>query len=130
MREALGDEHGAIVTQQVGELLRGREATVRHVVGRDAIQQRRETGLALLGGLLEVDELRQRAREQVLVLEPRDVHPGRDPAVTLPVNTDESVALLEVGAVEGPRRARARPELSAATVFGRCRRPGSVKVST
>ena len=51
--------------------------------------------------LLHVDELRHVARgEPVLVLEARDLLAGGDPAVLLPVDADEHVALLEVGAVQ------------------------------
>ena len=46
-----------------------------------------------------------------LVLQPRDVHVGRDPAVALPVDPNEHVALVEVGPVEVPRGVWTRAEL-------------------
>ena len=60
---------------------------------------------------LEVDKSRLALGQEPFVLQARDIHVGRHPAVALPVNPDEHGALLEIGAVEGPRRVRPRPLL-------------------
>ena len=91
---------------------RAREGGVRRgVVVADPGQELAEALLALRG-LLQVDELRHVARgEPVLVLEAGDLVARRDPAVVLPVDADEDVALLQVGAVELLRRMRPSTEL-------------------
>ena len=89
----------------------GERQVRRSVVVPDPLHERGETFLAR-SGLLEVDQLRHVGwREAVLVLEPRDVLARGDPAVLLPVDTDEHVALREVGTVELAGRMRARTEL-------------------
>jgi len=60
--------------------------------------------------LLDVDEPRPVAGQPVFVLEARDRHRRRHPAVALPVQADEDLRLLQVGAVKRLRRMRpARP---------------------
>ena len=94
-----------VVGHQLFELVDGRERLVRHVAARaDAIEHGFEAFLAPRVGALDVDELRLRSREEVLVFEPRHVHARCDPAVPLPVDRDEHVALFEVRAVEAAGR--------------------------
>ena len=100
--EPLRDEQGEILREELGELLGGLEVPVGDVVGCDSPEQLLQALLAFPGGLLHVDELRLRPGEEVLVLEAGDLHSRSDPAVLLPVDADEDVALLEVGAVERP----------------------------
>ena len=110
--ESLGEQGREVGLDEFRELLGGGEGRVRRgVVVADPRHERGEPLLAF-GGLLHVDELRHLARrEPVLVLEPRDLLTGADPAVLLPVDAHEHVALREVGAVQLPRRVRPRPEL-------------------
>ena len=94
-----------------GELLGVGERDVgRIVVVADPLEQRVEPLLPMLAAL-QVDELRDLGREVPLVLETRHLLARRDPAVLLPVDADEDVALLEVGAVQLARRMRPRAEL-------------------
>ena len=81
------------------------------VVTADAVEQVVEPRIALGRRVLDVDQVRQRRRQEVLVFEARDVLVGRDPPVALPVHADEDVALREVGAVQRARRMRPCPEL-------------------
>ena len=60
---------------------------------------------------LDVDQLWASSPEQVLVLQAGDLHLRRDPAVALPVQPDEDVALRQVGAIQVARRMRPRAEL-------------------
>ena len=56
---------------------------------------------------LEVQQHRlARRRQPVLILQPRDLHPRRHPAVPLPVDAHKHLALLQVRPVHGPRRVR------------------------
>ena len=82
----------------------------RVVVVADPLEQLVEPLLPVLAAL-EVDELRDVGREVPLVLEARHLLARGDPAVLLPVDADEDVALLEVGAVQLARRMRPRAEL-------------------
>ena len=59
----------------------------------------------------DVDEHRYVRREVVFVLQSRDFLAGRDPAVLLPVQADEDVALVEIGAVQRARRVGSGTEL-------------------
>src|SRR5437879_1130211 len=52
---------------------------------------------------LEVDQPGFVTRELVLVLQARDRHAGGDPAITLPVEADEDIALGQVGPVQFTR---------------------------
>ena len=88
--------------------------------------------LLALGGLLHVDELRHLARgEAVLVLEAGDLLAGGDPAVLLPVDADEHVALRRGrrgrarAAGAAARRARTSPARGAAARSRRARRARS-----
>ena len=99
--ESLGEQGCEIGRDQFGQFLGGRERRVRRgVVVTDPGHQLAEPLLAFRG-VLHVDQLGHVARgEPVLVLEARDLLAGRDPAVLLPVDADEHVALLQVGAVQ------------------------------
>ena len=110
--EPLGEERREVAAHELGELLGVGVVRVRRpVVLPDAVEELREAGLALTA-LLDVHELRHLgAGEAVLVLQPRDVLAGRDPAVALAVEPEEDVALGEVRAVQLAGRMRARTEL-------------------
>jgi hypothetical protein len=58
-------------------------------------QQFAQTRLPIRGRLFDVDQHREMADEAVLVFKPGKVLAGRNPAVRLPVETDENVALGE-----------------------------------
>jgi hypothetical protein len=111
--EALGEEGGEVGLHQARELFRRLEVLVRcAVVVADAVEQRAEPGLPLRRRALDVEQARQIGRaEVVLVLEARDLLLRRDPAVPLPVQAEEDVALVEIGAVELARRMRAGAQL-------------------
>ena len=82
------------------------------VVGPDPVDEVGQSRLALGGRLLQVDELGHAVgSEPVLVLQPRDLVVGRDPAVALGVQADEHLALLEVRPVEILGRMRPGAEL-------------------
>ena len=110
--EALREQDGEVRLDQLGQLLGRRERRVRRgVVVADPPEELGEARFAL-GRLLQVDELRHLGgREPVLVLEAGDLLVGRDPAVVLPVDPHEDVALVEVGAVQLLRRMRPGTEL-------------------
>ena len=110
--ESLGEQGREVGRDEVRELVRGGERRVRRgAVVADPRDERVEPFVAF-GGLLDVDELRHLVRrEPVLVLEAGDLLTRRDPAVLLPVDAHEHVALREVGAIQLLRRVRPRPEL-------------------
>ena len=110
--EPLGEQDREIGFDELRELLGRRERLVRRrVVVADV---RDECGESLLAfrRLFHVDELRHLVRrESVLVVETRDVLVWGDPAVLLPVDPEEHVALLEVGPVQLPRGVGSGTEL-------------------
>ncbi len=99
--ESFGEEGGEVVGDAFLEFFGGVEGEVGGVVvGLDAGDEGLEAFVAVVG-CLDVDEFRHRGGgEVVFVLEAGDLLVGGDPAVALPVDADEDVALLEVGAVE------------------------------
>jgi hypothetical protein len=88
----------------------GERAEGDPVVCLNTLDELGEPGLALVAAL-DVDELGHRTRQNVLVLEARDRLTRRHPAVSLPVDPDEDVALRQVGPVEVARRVGASAEL-------------------
>jgi hypothetical protein len=111
--EPLRDEQREVVAQEVGQLVRGLEASVGDAARSDSLEHALQPRIALTRGTLDVHELRypRPSGELVLVLETGDLHSGGHPSVPLPVDPDEDVALLEVGAVQRPRWMRTRSEL-------------------
>ena len=94
--EALGHERGKVVDHELRELARRGERPARRLpVCIHPLQQAPEPELACGRGLLHVDELRQVRASEVLVLDPRQRREGGRPAVALPVDPDEDVALPE-----------------------------------
>src|SRR4029077_6648294 len=74
----------------------------------------RQAGRARLGvgaRSLDIQQLRQAARQVELILEARDLHAGTYPAVALPVQPDEDIALLQVCPVQSLRRVRPGTQL-------------------
>jgi hypothetical protein len=110
--EAVGEQGGEIRLEQPAQLPRRRVVLERgRVVVAEPVQQLGEPGLPRRHRILDVDELRQRPGEVVLVLQPGDALPRRHPAVSLGVQAHEHVALAQVGAVQLTRRMRAGAEL-------------------
>jgi len=110
--EPLRDQDGEIARNELSELLRCLEVLVRGSrIGSEDAQQRSEGRFAIRARLLDVQEPRHTGRESILVLETRYLLAGRYPAVALPVDADEHLALFEVGAVEILRRVRAGADL-------------------
>src|SRR5437660_10105674 len=70
-----------------------------------------QAGLTLCRGSLDVDELRFPTRELVLVLQARYLHSGGNPAIALPVEADEDIALGQVGPVQFTRWIGSCPRL-------------------
>ena len=80
---------------------------------RSGLEELLELLLALRGRLLHVDEAWPAAAAPQLVLDPGELRARCDPAVALPVDADEDVALVEVGAIEVVRPVRPRTQLEA-----------------
>ena len=92
--------------------LRRSEGPVRRGAGRaDAVNQRRQAWLLVGSGTLQVQQHGLARGQAVLVFQARDVHPRGDPAVPLPVDTHEHLALRQVGPVHAARRVRAGTRL-------------------
>src|SRR5215469_9979038 len=66
----------------------------------DAIEQFLEPWFAPRRGSLDVEESNFAFRQMVLFLQSGNVHRRCDPAVTLPIDPDENVALGQVRSVE------------------------------
>ena len=110
--EPIGQQGGDVGDDQLAQLLGRGEAPVRAVVvAADAVEQILQARIPIGCGVLDVDQMRHVARQAVLVFEARDLLVGSDPAVALPVQPDEDVALGEVGAVQRARRMRPRAQL-------------------
>ncbi len=93
-REALGQELRQVVGQPFTQFVRCGELLVGSgLLCTDAIEQRLQAGLDRGGGRLDVDQLGLLARELVLVLQARDRHVRGDPAIALPVEAHEDIAL-------------------------------------
>ncbi len=108
-REALGQELRQVVGQTFAQFVRGGELLVGSgILGADAIEQPLQAGLARRGGRLEVDQPGFLARELVFVLQAGHLHRGRDPAIALPVEAHEDIALRQIGPVEFTRRVGTR----------------------
>ena len=106
-REALAQQDGEVVSQQPFQLPRGGERPVGHGARRpDVVDHRRQPRLLAGRRALEVQQHRFARGQPVLILQARDVHPRRDPAVALPVDAHEHLALLQVGPVHAARRVR------------------------
>ena len=108
-REALAQQDRQVVGQQPFQLPGRGEGPVGHGVGRaDAVDHRRQPRLLIGRGTLQIQQhrLARRRRQPVLILQPGDLHPRRDPAVALPVDAHKHLALLQVCPVHGPRRVR------------------------
>jgi hypothetical protein len=99
--EPLAQQHSQVVLDQslqfggVGEALVGNAALVR-----DPGEQLRQPGLAAGCRCLDVQQPGQSRRQQVLIFQPGDLLPGRHPAVALPVDPDEDLALCQISAVD------------------------------
>lgn len=110
--EPLAQHDGQVGLHQVAELVGGGEVPIGGaVLVADPVDQVAQARLAIWCRLLDVDELRVSGGQQRLVLQAGDVHVRSDPAVALPVQPDEDVALLQVGAVQLPGGMRPRPQL-------------------
>jgi hypothetical protein len=107
--KALREEMGEVVRHERPEL--GRRAE-RPIGGAglllDAADEGAQAVLPGDGRLLHIEEHRLTLSELELVLDARDRRSRRDPAVALPVNADEDVALADVGGIEVARRVRTR----------------------
>ena len=85
---------------------------VRHLaVVPDPGQQFGQPRHAVRRRPLDVDQPGQPGRQLVLILQPGDPFTRRDPAVALPVDPHEHLALRQVGPVHRSRRMRPGPQL-------------------
>ena len=110
--ETLGQELRQVVGDPLAQLLGRGELLVRSGILRaDAVEQRMQALLPLWSGCLDIDQLRFPARELVLVLQAGYLHTGGDPAIALPVEADEDIALRQVGPVQLARWIRACAQL-------------------
>jgi hypothetical protein len=75
------------------------------------LQQLRQPRFTIRRRRLDVDQPRQPHRQLILILQPGDLLARCDPAVTLPVDTHEHLALRQVGPVHRPRRMRPGAQL-------------------
>ena len=111
-REPLAQEQGKVVADQAREFPRGAERTVGVSPLRlELVDHGRQSRFPLGGRCLDVQQPGNRAGQPEFVLEARDVHVGADPAVPLPVQTDEDVRLSQVRPVQLARRMRSSAEL-------------------
>ena len=95
---ALAQENGKVVGEEPFQFLGRGKGPVRHGAGgADAVDEGCQAGLLVGGGSFGIEQHRLTGGQAVLVLEAGDVHAGGDPAVALPVDADEHLALLEVG---------------------------------
>ena len=110
--EPLAQQHGQVVLDQALQLGGSRKVLVGHLtVIPDPGQQFRQPRLTLRRRRLHIDQPGQPRRQQVLILQPGNLLPRRDPAVALPVHAHEHLALRQVGAVYLPRRMRPGAQL-------------------
>ena len=111
-REPLAQKHGEIVTDQPPELARATERSVGvGSLGLELVDHGRQPCFSVGRRCLDVQQAGHRRGEPELVLQARDVHVRPDPAVPLPVQTDEDVGLGQISPVQLPRRVRSGPEL-------------------
>ena len=110
--EPLAQQHGQVVLDQALQLGGSGEVLVGHVTGiPDPGQHLRQPRLTLRRRRLHVDEPGQPRRQQVLILQPGNLFPRRDPAIALPVHAHEHLALRQVRAVYLARRVRPGAQL-------------------
>jgi hypothetical protein len=99
--EALGQEQRQVVGDALAQLLGCGELLVGSgILGSDAIEQSLQARLTFWCRGLDVDELRFGPRQLVFVFQPRHLHRGGDPAITLPVEANEDIALAQIGPVQ------------------------------
>jgi hypothetical protein len=111
-REVLAEQHRQVIAYQPGQLSRRAESTVAYcALGPDPVEQAGQARLPVGRWSLDVQQLRQAARLVELLLKARDLHAGTYPAVALPVQPDEHIALLQVCPVQLPRRVRPGAQL-------------------
>ena len=109
--EPLAQEQREVVTNEAPEFARCAERPVR--VGSlrlELFDHRRQPRFPLGCRCLDVQKPRNRMGETELVLQARDVHARSDPAVPLPVQTDEDVRLGQVRPVQPARWVGSRPK--------------------
>jgi len=103
--EALREQNGKVVRQQVGELVRAGEPLVGNTGSvLDPTKEPVESLIAVRCRIPNVEKGRLPFREEILVLQTGDVHVRRNPTVRIAVDPDEDVRLLKVGAVQLLRR--------------------------
>jgi hypothetical protein len=110
--KALAQDDRKVVGQQPLQLSRRSECPVRRGAGcADTVNQRRQAWLLVGSGTLQVQQHGLARGQAVLVFQARDVHPRGHPAVPLPVDTHEHLALRQVGPVHAARRVRTSTRL-------------------
>jgi hypothetical protein len=101
-------QHGReVVAQQPLQLIGRLELSVGGLL-TDPVHEVLEAGLAMRRRHLRVQQPGQIVGQLELLLQPRDLHAGRDLPVALPVEAHEDVALRKVRPVEVARRVRSR----------------------
>jgi hypothetical protein len=98
--EALAEQDRQVVCNQNPELFRRRELPVGQAHVPDPLEQLRQSRVTTGRRRLDVHQPRFVTGGDVLVLQPGDGLAGSDPAVLLPVDAQEDVALPQVGQVE------------------------------
>jgi hypothetical protein len=112
LNKALRQQEREVVLEQRLELAQRREIFVRSVVvGANHVEQLLQAWFALRSRRLHVDQFWLAAGQAKLVFEAGELLVGCNPAVPLPVDPDEDVALGEVRAIQVARRMRTGPEL-------------------
>jgi hypothetical protein len=88
--EPLAQQQSEVGGKQVLELVSSPESLVRDVARRSHdVEHRHQPRFAIRCRRLQIHQAGHSRGVPQLVLEPRDVHPRRDPAVPLPVQPDE-----------------------------------------
>ena len=102
--ETLGQELRQVVGDPLAQLLgRGELLVGSGILRADAVEQHMQVLLPLWSGCLDIDQLRFVTGELVLILQAGHLHRGGDPAIALPVEPDEDIALGQVGPIQFTR---------------------------
>ena len=102
--ETLGQQLRQVVGDPLAQLLgRGKLLVRSGILRADAVEQHMQVLLPLWSGCLDIDQLGFVTSELVLILQAGHLHRGGDPAIALPVEANEDIALRQVGPVQFTR---------------------------
>jgi hypothetical protein len=106
-RKALAQHYSKIIRQQPLQLPGRAELPVGHRPRRtDAVDHRRQSRLPVRSRMLQVQQHRLTSGQPELILQTRNLHPRTHPAIPLPIDADENLALLQIGPIHALRRMR------------------------